>query len=196
MLQKQAHVSAERTSLLAFPCPSVAFPFALGADMVLDSSDEDENRTVKTEPAAASRPNKPDAAEVIEISSEEDGGAEETPKPLPAFLKAMWRDHEGHGTCTGSNELPCCFGKEGKAANAGPDGRCDLCSGTTIRMLRGHPYAYRRLTFLLKQLHGKPLLHALVRIKLVLGPQARDLYKERRRAALRHPAKRGRRSTA
>jgi len=175
---------------VAFLSPSMSFPHALNCSVVLDSSDEDgktpggpaadeQNRTVKMKI-------EPPAAEpvVIDISSEEDN-AQETSQPLAAFLKAMWRDHEGHGACTGSNELPCCFGKDGQAANAGPDGRCDLCSGPTIRMLHEHSYAHRRLTFLLKQLHGRPLLHALVRIKLVLGPEARDIYRKRRMAALK-----------
>ena len=116
------------------------------------------------------------------------GEESETPAPNPsgtAKRKAchmLWDELAGHGLCGGSNQLPCCFGNDGLPANAGPDGRCDLCSGDSMRAL--HDQMPQRLTHILVKLEGKPLQHALVRIKLVLGEGAKDDYNHRRDRAL------------
>ena len=101
----------------------------------------------------------------------------------------LWGELEGHGSCTGSNQLPCCFGKDGHAASAGPDGRCDLRSSESTLALHGE--MPQRLTHLLTQLEGKPLQHALVRVKLVLGEDVKDMYEKNRARALhrRNPDK-------
>ena len=95
----------------------------------------------------------------------------------------LWDELAGHGLCGGSNQLPCCFGNNGLPANAGPDGRCDLCSGDSMRALRDQ--MPQRLTRILVKLEGKPLQHALIRIKLMLGESAKDDYQHRRDRALR-----------
>ena len=101
----------------------------------------------------------------------------------------LWGELEGHGSCTGSNQLPCYFGKDGHAASAGPDGRCDLCSSES--MLALHSEMPQRLTHLLTRLEGKPLQHALVRVKLVLGEDVKNMYEKNRARALhrRNPDK-------
>ena len=101
----------------------------------------------------------------------------------------LWGELEGHGSCAGSNQLPCYFGKDGHAASAGLNGRCDLCSVESMRALRSE--MPQRLTHLLTQLEGKPLQHALVRVKLVLGEGVKDMYKKNRARALhrRNPDK-------
>ena len=105
---------------------------------------------------------------------------------------------KGFGQCEGSNQLPCCFGADGSPANAAPNGRCDLCSKDNLKCL--HEDLPQQITHLLVNLKDKPLQHALVRIKLVLGDAAREDYSRRRERALhrRDPnrPKRGKRTTA
>ena len=101
-------------------------------------------------------------------------------------LHEMWGEHEGFGMCEGSNQLECCFGRGGEPTAASPDGRCDLCSGDNLRAL--HMNCQSRVTHLLKQLNGKPLQHALIRIKLVLREAAMQDYENRRLRALHRRA--------
>ena len=121
--------------------------------------------------------------------------------PAPRKRRArglLWDQHEGFGQCEGSNQLPCCFGADGSPANAAPNGRCDLCSKDNLKCL--HEDLPQQITHLLVNLKEKPLKHALVRIKLVLGDAAREDYSRRRERALhrRDPnrPKRGKRTTA
>ena len=67
----------------------------------------------------------------------------------------LWGEHEGHGFCRGSNQLPCCFGVAGSPAQASPCGRCDLCSSDSLEAL--HEGMPQRITHLLANLSGKPL---------------------------------------
>ena len=94
----------------------------------------------------------------------------------------LWGELSGHGLCKGSNGLPCYFGENGHPANAGPNGRCDLCSGEAMRGL--HEHMPQRLTHILTKLQGRPLQHALIRIKLVLGESIKNDYQHRRDRAL------------
>ncbi|CAE7446203.1 unnamed protein product, partial [Symbiodinium sp. CCMP2456] len=94
----------------------------------------------------------------------------------------IWREHTGFGLCRGSNQLPCSFGKDGLPAQAGPCSRCDLCSSDALEAL--HDGMPQRVTHLLSNLHGKPLKHAFVRIKIVLGKAAEADYKMRRQRVL------------
>ena len=94
----------------------------------------------------------------------------------------LWGGLDGHGPCIGSNQLPCCFGCNGHPANAGPDGRCDLCSGDALRAL--HEHMPQRVTHLLVALQGKPLQHALIRVKIIFGEAAMNDYDNRRQRAL------------
>ena len=132
-------------------------------------------------------------AEAIEISSEKEAGpssatvaaAGDVPddRVVPPTFHAMWGPHTGFGLCTGSNQLPCYFGLDGTPTNAGPDGRCDLCSADALAGL--HDGMQQRITHLLTQLTAKPLQHALIRIGEILGPEARADYKMRRDRALK-----------
>ena len=108
--------------------------------------------------------------------------AQPAPAPKRHGSDLLWGELTGHGICIGSNQLPCYFGTNGGAANAGPDGRCDLCSGDAMREL--HRSMPQRLTHLLTGLEGKPLQHALVRLKLVLGETIMAEYQARRQRAL------------
>ena len=102
-----------------------------------------------------------------------------------AQLSLLWGQRQDNGLCSGSNQLPCCFGESGNPAGAGPGGRCDLCTGHVLESLHEDgTFGQARITHLLKQLEGKPLEHALVRIKLVLGEQAKLDYAHRRSRAL------------
>ena len=95
----------------------------------------------------------------------------------------FWAAHEGFGLCKGSNQLPCCFGPDGKPANAAPNGRCDLCSTDNLEAL--HDGMPQKITHLLADLEGKPLQHALIRVGIALGPEARAEYSMRRERAVR-----------
>ena len=95
----------------------------------------------------------------------------------------FWAAHEGFGVCKGSNQLPCCFGPDGKPANAAPNGRCDLCSTDNLEAL--HDGMPQKITHLLADLDGKPLQHALIRVGIALGPEARADYSMRRDRAVR-----------
>ena len=131
---------------------------------------------------------------VIVISSEEDepaprtGSAADSPAATVG-IRGLWGQRQDCGECRGSNQLPCCFGPNGHAAMAGLNGRCDLCSGEIIEML--HATMQQRLTHLIANLTGKPLEHALVRIKMVLGSEARDMYERRRERALHRRPRHG-----
>ena len=127
---------------------------------------------------------------VVIISSDEEETAEVQALPSGSATNSrhtpgtlgLWGQHQNCGECSGSNQLPCCFGAAGAPAMAGENGRCDLCTGEIIEML--HATMQQRLTHLISNLTGKPLEHALVRIKMVLGEEARDMYKKRRERAL------------
>ena len=102
-----------------------------------------------------------------------------------SHLRLLWEHHDEHGLCTGSNQLPCCFGVAGAPAGAGPGGRCDLCTTQVLEALHDDgAFGRARITHLLKQLEGKPLEHALVRVKLALGEEAQLDYAHRRARAL------------
>ena len=90
----------------------------------------------------------------------------------------IWGEHDGFGLCRGSNQLRCYFGLDGLPAQAGPCGRCDFCSSDALEAL--HDNMPQRITHLLSNIHGKPLQHAFVRIKIVLGEAAQTDYKMRR----------------
>ena len=124
---------------------------------------------------------------VIVVSSDEEDPASgsnrvEDDQSASVAIRALWGQHQDYGHCRGSNQLPCCFGSNGQAAMAGPNGRCDLCTGEVIEML--HASMQQRLTHLLADLAGKPLEHALIRLKMILGTEARDMYESRRRRAV------------
>lgn len=117
----------------------------------------------------------------------EDEGSCKTQRTIQkhAQLSLLWGQRQDNGLCSGSNQLPCCFGESGNPAGAGPSGRCDLCTGHVLESLHEDgTFGQARITHLLKQLEGKPLEHALVRIKLVLGEQAKLDYAHRRSRAL------------
>lgn len=102
-----------------------------------------------------------------------------------SHLRLLWEHHDEHGFCTGSNQLPCCFGVAGAPAGAGPGGRCDLCTTQVLEALHeDSTFGRARITHLLKQLEGKPLEHALIRVKLALGQEAQLDYAHRRARAL------------
>ena len=129
--------------------------------------------------------------EVLSMSCE----TEEDDPPAPTSrmkgaLKELWLSSENCGLCTGSNELRCYFGQKGQAANAEPGGRCDLCSSASLRALHEHPRGQARITYLLKNLTEKPLLHGYARIAIALGEEAREMYRFRRERALYRTAQR------
>ena len=94
-------------------------------------------------------------------------------------VRELWLPSEDCGFCTGSNQLPCCFGPNGEPARAEPNGRCDLCCTAALQALDGAPLGQARITHLLKNLNGKPLLPGYARIGIALGEEARDKYKFR-----------------
>eukprot|EP00439_Symbiodinium_sp_Y106_P059747 s42_g8.t1 len=127
--------------------------------------------------------------EPIDISSESDTKSEENIPDdsecrLRGGLRHLWGAHRGHGDCSGSNQLKCYFGSDDKPAKAGPDGRCDLCSGDSLAALNSDPLGQARITYLLKHLSGKKLQHAYVRVKLVLGAETMRAFEWRRTRAL------------
>ncbi len=105
----------------------------------------------------------------------------EAPPTYTVGARGLWGGHAGE-QCSGSNQLPCCFGPNGQPAAAGHNGRCDLCSGEVIEML--HCQMQQRLTHLIVELTGKPLEHALIRLKMILGAEASEMYRRRRERAL------------
>ena len=135
-----------------------------------------------------------DVESVIVVSSDEEDPASRSNRVVDnpsasVATRALWGQHQDYGHCRGSNQLPCCFGLNGQAAMAGPNGRCDLCTGEVIEML--HASTQQRLTHLLADLTGKPLEHALIRLKMVLGTEARDMYESRRRRAIHRRTQKG-----
>ena len=141
------------------------------------SSDNSAERPIQVDSDSA-----PEPASSARGSSREAQPPTGTPSKKRRGCQMLWGELEGHGSCKGSNQLPCYFGKDGHAASAGPDGRCDLCSSEC--MLALHREMPQRLTHLLTQLEGKPLQHALVRVKIVLGEDAKNMYEKNRARAL------------
>lgn len=162
-----------------------------GKTVSLDSSSSEQGTSSKPGPAASGAmipaetvtagssseqeaPDPPAAGIVVPSTSDE---------PIPKKRRVVfWEEHEGFGLCKGSNQLPCCFGSAGKPANAAPSGRCDLCDADVLKAFHDGPQM--RITHLLANLEKKPLLHALARIRLVLGNEARDDYINRRKRTL------------
>lgn len=153
--------------------------------ILLDSSSSEENE----------EPKKNDSVILLDPSSAEDNeeanrpavkvektGSDDTGSKKRKACDMIWREHTGFGLCRGSNQLPCSFGKDGLPAQAGPCSRCDLCSSEALEAL--HDGMPQRVTHLLSNLHGKPLKHAFVRIKIVLGKAAEADYKMRRHRVL------------
>ena len=182
-----AAISGLRSSVL--PHAAMPFPQCFGDNKHLEIPSDEElppdarNKDVEAEVVSDTD------EEPIEISSESDTKSEEnipddSEYRLRGGLQHLWGAHRGHGDCSGSNQLKCYFGSDDKPAKAGPDGRCDLCSGDSLAALNSDPLGQARITYLLKHLSGKKLQHAYVRIKLVLGEETMRAFEWRRTRAL------------
>ena len=181
-----AAISGLKSSVL--PHAAMPFPQCLGENQHLQiPSDEEVPSDARNNDVEAELVNTDE--EPIEISSESDTESKESipddsERRLRGGLRHLWGAHEGHGDCSGSNQLKCYFGSEDKPAKAGPDGRCDLCSADSLAALNSDPLGQGRITYLLKQLSGKKLQHAYIRIKLVLGEETMRAFEWRRTRAL------------
>ena len=147
----------------------------------ISSSEDSDSDSVQTDAATA-----PVSVPTSEAAASRMKGA----------LRELWLSSEDCGFCTGSNQLPCCFGPSGEPARAEANGRCDLCCTAALQALDEAPRGQARITHLLKNLNGKPLLHGYARIGIALGEKARDKYKFRRERAIARAARKAAKVTS